>query len=73
MVDRPTPDARAQTGLNNQDVIVAVNGTREPMTVGALTAYVFNNTRPGSKIRLTVLKPTDRLIPREREVEFIVK
>lgn len=73
LVDRMTPEVRMQSGLSNLAPIVAVDGKREPMTVGALTAYVFREKQKGSKLKITTLQVTDRFPRRERVVEVTVK
>ncbi len=74
LVDRTTPrDLRMQTGLGNLDLIVAIDGKREPMTVGALTAYVFREKHKGSKLKVTTMQITDRFPRPEHEVEVTVK
>ena len=72
-VDLVTPEVGMQTGLSDLDPIVAIDGKREPMTVGALTAYVFREKQKGSKLRITTVQLTDRFPPPERVVEVTVK
>ena len=52
-VNRVRPAARAW-GLRRGDLIVAVDGKREPMTRGAFTAYVFRNKGTADAMTLTV-------------------
>ena len=73
LVDRTTRDLRMQTGLGNLDLIVAIDGKRDPMTVGALTAYVFGEKKKGSKLKVTTMQITDRVGRPERDVEVTVK
>ncbi len=73
LTDRVTPEVHIQTGLSNLVPIAAVDGKREPMTVGVLTAYVFREKQKGSKLKITTLQITDRLPRRERVVEVTVK
>ena len=69
LVDRTSRDVAMQTGLG----IVAIDGKREPMTVGALTAYVFRNKKKGSKLKITTMQISNRTPRRERAFEFTVK
>ncbi len=69
LVDRTTRDVRMQTGL----AIVAIDGKREPMTVGAFTAYVFREKKKGSKLKVTTMQISDRFPRPERDVEVTVK
>ncbi len=73
LVDRTTRDLRMETGLGNRDLIVAIDGMREPMTVGALTAYVFREKQAGSTLKVTTMQITDRFPRPEREVEVTAK
>lgn len=41
-------------GLRRAEVIVAVDGRREPMNLGAFTRYVFDHKPPGSMLELTL-------------------
>ncbi len=69
LVDRTTRDVPMRAGLG----IVAIDGKREPMTVGALTAYVFREKKKGSKLKVTTMQITDRFPRPERDVEVTVK
>lgn len=73
LVHRTTRELRQETGLGNQDLIVAIDGRREPMTVGAFTRYVFRQKKPGSKLKLTLLQIVDRFPRPELEVEVVVR
>jgi serine protease Do len=73
VVNRTTRKLRRETGLGSQDLIVAIDGKREPMTVGAFTRYVFRNKKPGSKLKLTLLQIVDRFPRPELEVEVTVR
>ena len=46
---------------------------RDPMTVGALTAYGFREKKKGSKLKVTTIKITDRFARPERDIEVTVK
>ena len=71
-VDRTTRELRKATGLGNRDLIVAVDGKREPMTVGAFTAYVLRKKK-GEKLKVTIREIVDRFPPPEHEVEVTVQ
>lgn len=73
LVDRTTRELRMETGLGNLDLIVAIDGNREPMTIGALTAYVFREKKKGSKLKVTIMQISDRFPRPEHEVEVTVK
>jgi serine protease Do len=72
-VDRTDRDLRRQTGLGNRDLIVAIDGKREPMTVGAFCAYVFRHKPSASKIKVTILEIVDRYPRPEHEIEVTVR
>lgn len=73
LVDRTTREIRMETGLGHRDLIVAIDGKRDPLTVGALTAYVFREKEKGSKLKVTIMQITDRFPRPEHEVEVTVK
>ncbi len=73
IVNQTTQQLRMQTGLGHNEFIVAIDGKREPMTVGAFTAYVFRNKPKGSKLKLTIMQLGDRFPRPEREIEVTVK
>ena len=62
-----------ETGLGNRDLIVAIDGKREPLNAGALTAYIYRQKAKGSKLKVTTMQITDRLPRPEREVEVEIK
>ncbi len=73
IVNQTTQQLRMQTGLGHNEFIVAIDGKREPMTVGAFTAYVFRNKPKGSKLKLTIMQLGDRFPRPEREIQVTVK
>lgn len=73
VVDRTTREARMSTGLGNKDIIVAIDGSRSPMTVGALTAYVLRKKKKGDKLKVTVMQLSDRFPRPEHDVEVTIK
>ena len=75
--DKPTLAMRVQNANRRQlgkldirrgDLVVAVDGSREPMTLGAWTALVFRDKKPGDKMTLTV-----RRGDRERDLEVTIR
>ncbi len=64
---------RRETDLGSGEIIVAIDGKREPMTVGTFTAYVFRNKPKGSKLKVTIMELTDRFPRPEREEEVTVR
>ena len=72
-VDRTTRDLRMKTGLGNRNLIVAIDGKRDRMTLGAFTAYVFRNKSKGDKLVVTIRQIVDRYPPPEHDVEVIVR
>lgn len=72
-VDRTTRETRMATGLGNKDLIVAVDGKREPMTVGAFTAYVLREKKKGDKLAVTIMQIVDRFPRPEHTVEVTVE
>ncbi len=73
VVDRTTRELRLATGLGNRNLIVAIDGKRAPMTVGAFTAYVFRNKQKGSKLKVTIMQISDRYPRPEYDVEVAVR
>ena len=71
-VDRTTRELRMATGIGNRDLIVAIDGRREPMTVGAFTGLVLQKKK-GEKITVTIMQITDRFPRPEYDVEVTVK
>lgn len=72
-VDRTRRDLRKKTGLGNRDVIVAIDGKRDRMTLAGLTAYVFRNKPKGSKLKVTIMEIRDRFPRPESTVEVEVR
>ena len=74
-VDHTTPQIRRATGLGHRDLIVAVDGDRAAMTVtvGAFTGWVFRNKPRDSKLKITILRISDRPGPHESDIEVTVK
>ncbi len=72
-VDRTTRQLRMDTGLGNRDLIVAIDGKRERMTLGALTAYVFRKKAKGSKLKVTIMEIVDRHPRPEHDIEVTVR
>ena len=70
---RITRDARREIGLGDHDLIVAIDGQREPLTAAGLTAYVFREKRPGSRLTITIRQFGDGSPSPERELVLTVK
>jgi S1-C subfamily serine protease len=49
-----------KAGLRDGDIVVAVDGKTAPMTEGQFLAHVRLNHPPGSKVRLTLLRGSQR-------------
>ena len=73
VVDRTSRDLRMLTGLGNRDLIVAIDGKREPLTVGQFTTYVFRQKPEGSVLKVTIMQVTDRLPRPESTVDVPVR
>ena len=72
-VNRTTRNLRMQTGLGNRDLIVAIDGKRDRMTLDGLTAYVLRKKAAGSKLVVTIMEIVDRFPRPEYKVEVTVK
>ena len=62
------PRGAAVRGVRKGDVIVAVDGKRDFMNLGAFTAYVYRQKSPGDTVELTLLRGEE-----ERRVEIPVR
>ncbi len=71
-VDRTSRETRMSTGLGNKNLIVAIDGKREPMTLGAFTAYVLSKNK-GEKITVRIMMISDRVSRPEHDVEVTIK
>lgn len=72
-IDRTTRELRLETGLGNRDLIVAIDGKREPMTGGAFTAYVLRERKRGQKLKVTIMQIVDRFPRPEHDVEVTIR
>lgn len=73
LVDRTDRGLRRNTGLGNKDLIVAIDGKREPMTVGTFAAYVLHNKPKGSKLKVTIMEIVDRYPRPEIDIDVPVR
>ncbi|MAG56570.1 MAG: hypothetical protein CMJ83_09795 [Planctomycetes bacterium] len=72
-VDKTSRETRMKTGLGNKDLIIAVDGKRGPMTVGAFTAYVLREKKKGDKLTVRIMELVDRFPRPEHDVEVTIK